>query len=77
MAKARSLGMKHSKLESKRSSCKGAGFDRAGILPGLALAYVRDFPESLTSMPRSASRTADITQQNHNTLLKHYRMRTD
>jgi D-alanyl-D-alanine carboxypeptidase len=71
-AKAHELGMKRSRFMNPNGLPARGQVSTARDIATLARAYIRDFPESLNLHTMQSFTYGDITQKNHNVLLKSY-----
>jgi D-alanyl-D-alanine carboxypeptidase (penicillin-binding protein 5/6) len=69
-AKARELGMKHSRFINPHGLPAPGQVSTARDILKLSRAYIRDFPEALHIHSMQEYKYRDITQQNSNTLIK-------
>jgi D-alanyl-D-alanine carboxypeptidase (penicillin-binding protein 5/6) len=70
-AKARKLGMKHSRFINPHGLPAAGQVSTARDILMLSRAYIRDFPEALRIHSLPEYTYGDITQQNSNTLITH------
>ncbi|MCX5853253.1 MAG: D-alanyl-D-alanine carboxypeptidase [Deltaproteobacteria bacterium] len=71
-AKAHKLGMSRSYFKNPNGLPAKGQVSTARDIAKLARAYIRDFPESLNLHAMQSFTYRNITQTNHNVLLKHY-----